>query len=212
MLVAVGVGIPGAVPSNVDRVLVQQARDSLRTLTVVAERTPRTRPYRREAFGPPWTDAAAVGKSGNGCDTRNDVLARDLDVAESVAAQSCPTAVAAGTFRSPYTGRQIDFRRGNGSRAVQIDHIVPLSFAWDMGAADWPTVTRIAFANDPANLVAVDAASNQAKSDLEPGRWMPELRGFWCQYAVAFVRVSAAYELRIDARSRDVLAAALDDC
>lgn len=210
--VAAGLGPPESAGPPVDPHRVAAARSALAGLPVLAARPAHDRGYRREAFGPAWTDAAGVGGSGNGCDTRNDVLARDLTVAGSVAVSSCAAAVAAGRFRSPYTGRELVFARGRGSAAVQIDHVVPLAYAWDMGARDWPPARRVALANDPANLVAVDAASNQAKSDLEPGRWMPELRGFWCQYAIAFVVVSAGYRLPIDRPSRDVLAAALAGC
>lgn len=213
LIVAVGLGWPSSVERpRLDPDRVAAARAALAGLEAVERRPARDSSYRREAFGQAWTDHAGVAGSGNACDTRNDILSRDLAVSKSVAAQSCSDAVAAGRFRSPYTGREVVFTRGRASAQVQIDHVVPLAYAWDMGAARWPAKLRIAFANDPANLIAVDAASNQAKSDLEPGRWMPELRGFWCQYAAAFVTVSAAYRLRIDRPSRDVLAGALADC
>ncbi len=211
-LVAVGLGSPERAGVPVDRQRVAAARAALASLPVLTVRPPHDGGYRREAFGPAWSDDAGVGGADNGCDTRNDVLARDLAVGGSVAVSSCTTAVAAGRLRSPYTGRELAFTRGRGSAAVQIDHIVPLAYAWDMGARDWPPARRMAFANDPANLLAVDAASNQAKSDSEPGRWMPELRGFWCQYAIAFVVVSQAYALPVDRASRDVLARALAGC
>ncbi|MFZ2511452.1 MAG: HNH endonuclease family protein [Gordonia sp. (in: high G+C Gram-positive bacteria)] len=212
-IVAAGLGWPSSPElPRLDPDRVAAARVALAHLEVVDQRLAHGPPYRREAFGPAWTDQAGVGGSGNSCDTRNDILARDLAVSKSIAAQTCSVAVAAGRFRSPYTGREVVFVRGRESAAVQIDHIVPLAYAWDMGAADWPAVRRIAFANDPANLIAVDGPSNQAKSDGGPGAWMPELEGFWCQYSVAFVTVSAAYRLRIDEDSRVVLTRALADC
>ncbi|MFT3661731.1 MAG: HNH endonuclease family protein [Gordonia sp. (in: high G+C Gram-positive bacteria)] len=212
VITAAGIGWRDTAPPSIDLARVTAARAALGALVVVEHRLPRSVEYRREAFGPAWSDAAGVGEAGNGCDTRNDVLARDLAVVKSTTAATCSAAVASGRFRSPYTGREIVFTRGRGSTAVHIDHIVPLSYAWDMGASAWSPPVRLAFANDPANLVAVDAASNQTKSDLEPGRWMPELRGFWCQYAIAFVTVSAAYALPVDVRSRAVLSEALEDC
>lgn len=213
VMTAVGTGWPTSDPApELDAHRVASARAALASLTTVDARPPHDSNYSREAFGVAWSDDADVSGAANGCDTRNDVLARDLQVAKTVAASSCQTAVAAGRFRSPYTGREIVFERGRGSSSVQIDHVVPLAYAWDMGARDWPPTRRAAFANDPANLVAVDADSNQAKSDLEPGRWMPQLEGFWCQYAVAFVTVSAAYGLPVDHRSRAVLAQALAGC
>ncbi|MFT3715679.1 MAG: HNH endonuclease family protein [Gordonia sp. (in: high G+C Gram-positive bacteria)] len=212
VLVAVTAGWPAGSETVIDPARVTHARTALVSLTVLPARPPHDEAYSREAFGQAWTDTAPVAGAGNGCDTRNDVLARDLSVNGAVAVTSCREAVASGRFRSPYTGREIVFTRGRGSTAVQIDHIVPLSYAWDMGASAWPPQQRTAFANDPANLLATDAASNQAKSDLEPGRWMPELRGFWCQYAIQFIDVADAYRLSVDEASRRVLATALGEC
>ncbi|WP_369403290.1 HNH endonuclease family protein [Gordonia soli] len=182
----------------------------LATLPVVVRSSDHS--YERTAFGQSWSDDAQVLGAGNGCDTRNDILARDLADIRTAPSARCPTTVVAGEFRSPYSGEFVSFRRGRGSAEVQIDHIVPLSYAWDMGASTWTAIRRLDFANDPANLVAVDAASNQAKSDKEPARWMPRQSGFHCQYAMQFVAVSAAYGLAVDGRSRPVLDRALHRC
>ncbi|WFN91739.1 MULTISPECIES: HNH endonuclease family protein [Gordonia] len=210
-VVAVGAGLPHT-PSKVPAAAVVRARAALSALPVLGRRPSHDSSYDRDAFGPAWTDDAAVRGGGNACDTRNDILARDLVVSARTGTSSCPSAVASGTLTSPYTGRTIGFQRGRGSAAVQIDHIVPLSYAWDLGASRWPAPRRWSFANDPANLVAVDGASNQAKSDAEPARWMPPLRAFHCQYAVQFVAVLTAYGLPIDVPSRDILGAVLRSC
>ena len=211
VLVAAGIEVPRDAP-RVDARIVAEAHARLSGLRILQRRPPHDARYDRTAFGPAWTDDADVRGGGNGCDTRNDILARDLAVTARTETASCPQAVVAGSFTSPYTGRLITFRRGRASAAVQIDHVVPLSLAWDLGAADWPQPTRWAFANDPSNLVAVDGESNQAKSDYEPARWMPPLRGFHCQYAIAFIGVLAAYGLPVDAPSRDTLDEALRRC
>ncbi|ALG85383.1 HNH endonuclease family protein [Gordonia phthalatica] len=211
VIVATGVGTPHE-PPRVDARVVAAARARLAGLRVLDRRPPHDVDYDRNAFGPAWTDAADVRGGRNGCDTRNDILARDLAVTARTATESCPDAVAAGSLTSPYTGRPISFRRGRASAAVQIDHVVPLALAWDLGASAWPQPRRWAFANDPSNLVAVDADSNQTKSDYEPARWMPPLRAFHCQYAVAFISVLAAYGLPVDAPSRDTLDEALRRC
>ena len=100
----------------------------------------------------------------------------------------------------------VAFTRGNQvGAAVQIDHLVPLALAWDLGARTWPTDLRTRFANDPANLIAVAGGVNQDKGDSAPGDWMPPNRGFWCQYSVQFVAVLRGYGLPIDERSAQVL-------
>ena len=177
----------------------------------VVARLPHRSDYQRSAFGAAWTDATDVAGGNNACDTRNDILRRDLDEVVTTSGPRCRATVTAGRLRSPYTGRVLVFRRSRAT-AVQIDHIVPLSYAWDMGAHSWSSTARLRFANDPANLVAVDEKSNQAKRDLEPARWMPPARRFHCQYAKQFVAVLAAYPVMLDEPSARVLVSALHSC
>lgn len=143
--------------------------------------------YSRQRFGAAWADV-----DHNGCDTRNDVLARDLtDV--TLGPGGC--VVLAGTLDDPYTGAVIDFVRGPGSAAVQIDHVVALDNAWRTGAQTWPAARRLAFANDPANLLAVSGKANQDKGASDASQWLPPQAGFACVYVVRQVRVKAAYGL-----------------
>lgn len=169
--------------------------------------------YRRDAFGESWDDDNDAPGGRNGCDTRNDILDRDLVEKSYVSIKRCPTAVATGTLVDPYTNAVIAFVRGNQIGAsVQIDHIVPLSLAWDLGARSWTDELRLRFANDPANLLAVDGPTNQNKGDSEPAVWMPPNRAFWCQYAVQFAAVLRGYGLPVDAPSARVLREAAGTC
>jgi len=169
--------------------------------------------YQREAFGESWTDDNDAPGGRNGCDTRNDILDRDLLDKTYVAISRCPTAVATGVLYDPYTNATVPFTRGNQVGAsVQIDHIVPLALAWDLGARNWTAELRVRFANDPANLIAVAGAANQDKGDKEPANWMPSNRAFWCQYAVQFAVVLHGYGLPIDQPSAAVLRDAAATC
>jgi hypothetical protein len=169
--------------------------------------------YRRAAFGDAWTDDNPAPGGHNGCDTRNDILDRDLVDKTYVSIKRCPHAVASGTLHDPYTNATVAFVRGNQVGAsVQIDHIVPLALAWDLGARAWPDDVRLRFANDPANLLAVAGAPNQDKGDSEPARWMPPNGAFHCQYAVQFIAVLRGYGLPVDAPSAGVLRDAAATC
>lgn len=183
----------------------------LQRIPRVAERLPHRSDYQRSAFGAAWSDTNDAAGGNNACDTRNDILRRDLDEVVTTTGPRCAATVTAGRLRSPYTGRVFVFRRSRAA-GVQIDHIVPLSYAWDMGAHTWSSTVRLRFANDPANLVAVDEQSNQDKKDLEPARWMPSARRFHCQYAKQFVAVLAAYPLLLDEPSAHTLQRALRGC
>lgn len=158
--------------------------------------------YARERFGQAWADM-----DGNGCDTRNDILRRDL-VATIV--EDC--AVLSGTLDDPYTGVPIPFARGPGSAAVQVDHVVALSDAWQKGAQAWTAGRRELFANDPANLLAVDGPANQEKGAGDAATWLPPQRGYRCVYALRQVRVKAAYGLWVTAAERDALNRELNRC
>jgi len=169
--------------------------------------------YRRDAFGDTWTDDNSAPGGHNGCDTRNDILDRDLVDKTYVSIKRCPNAVATGTLHDPYTNATVAFARGaQVGAAVQIDHIVPLALAWDLGARTWSDDMRLRFANDPANLIAVDGPANQDKGDSEPAAWMPPNHAFWCQYAVQFANVLRGYGLPVDAPSAMALRDAAATC
>nr|WP_090281388.1 HNH endonuclease family protein [Mycolicibacterium komanii]CRL77646.1 extracellular deoxyribonuclease [Mycolicibacterium komanii] len=186
--------------------------DVLAGVTVIPLRI-RGYDYRRAAFGESWTDDNSAPGGYNGCDTRNDILNRDLDDKTFVPIKRCPNAVATGVLHDPYTNAVIAFTRGEKTgAAVQIDHIVPLALAWDLGARGWPEDLRVRFANDPANLIAVAGNANQDKGDDEPADWMPPNAAFHCQYAIQFIAVLRGYGLPIDAPSATVLRNAAATC
>lgn len=169
--------------------------------------------YRRAAFGESWTDETTAPGGHNGCDTRNDILERDLVDKTYVSIKRCPAAVATGTLLDPYTNAVVPFLRGNQTgAAVQIDHIVPLALAWDLGARNWTEEMRIRFANDPANLLAVQGQANQDKGDKPPSEWMPANGAFHCQYAMQYIAVLRGYGLPVDAPSAPVLRRAAQSC
>lgn len=191
---------------------VQPGIDVLAGVAVVPRRNHRF-DYRRSAFGEAWDDNNDAPLGHNGCDTRDDILARDLVDVTFVSTKRCPTAVATGTLHDPYTNAVIAFQRGaKVGEAVQIDHIVPLAYAWDMAAASWPARLRVKFANDPGNLLAVQGQANQDKGDSPPAQWMPSNGAFACQYAMQFIAVMRGYALPLDQASADVLRQAAGTC
>ncbi|PPK91957.1 excalibur calcium-binding domain-containing protein [Kineococcus xinjiangensis] len=181
------------------------AREVLDTLAVKG-RAPKTG-YDRDRFGPAWQDT-----DGNGCDTRNDILRRDLvDEVAKPGTRGC--VVAAGTLQDPYAPRAIAFTRGEGtSDDVQIDHVVALSDAWQKGAQQLSEQERVAFANDPLNLLAVDGPLNQAKGDSDAATWLPPNRAYRCAYVARQVAVKAKHRLWITTAERDAMAGVLDTC
>lgn len=186
---------PGLAQSSVSG----QATQALEKLAVKG-RAPKTG-YSRSQFGDGW----AVQ---NGCDTRDIILYRDL--AHTAVNASCQ--VVSGTLHDPYTGKIIEFRRGASSSLVQIDHVVPLSNAWQTGAQGLSLPVRESFANDPLELLAVDGAANQQKSDGDAATWLPPNKPFRCQYVSRQIAIKAKYGLWVTAPEKDAMKRVLSGC
>ena len=162
--------------------------------------------YDRSAFGQAWLDV-----DRNGCDTRNDILRRDLDTATFADGARCQ--VAGGTFREPYTGHEVTFRRGpDTSAAVQIDHVVALGDAWQKGAQRLTAQQREHLANDPLNLIAVDGNANQDKGAADAATWLPPNKAFRCHYVARQISVKAAYGLWVAAAEKEAMKRILASC
>ncbi|MFC8131593.1 HNH endonuclease family protein [Streptomyces sp. NPDC057302] len=171
------------------------------TLTVKG-RAPKTG-YERERFGSAWADT-----DSNGCGTRDDILKRDL---EDVKYRDGDCEVTSGKLApDPYTGKDVTFVRGRSQ--VDIDHLVALSDAWQKGAGKWEPSKRIAFANDPLNLLAVDAGPNRGKGDGDTATWLPPDKGYRCAYVARQVAVKKKYEVWVTGAERDAMRRVLTGC
>jgi hypothetical protein len=163
--------------------------------------------YSREQFGAAWADV-----DRNGCDTRNDMLARDL-TGETFKPGTNNCVVATGTLADKYTGKTINFVRGQDtSSAVQIDHIIPLSDAWQKGAQQLSAEQRKQLANDPLNLMAADGPTNSAKGDKDAATWLPSNKAFRCEYVARQTAVKAKYKLWMTQAEHDAIAGILATC
>lgn len=191
---------------RVPQLLLAKARRFIRRART-ALKGPKTG-YSRSEFGASWTDSAVnIPWAGNGCDTRDDILRRDLtEVRFRPETESC--VVEEGTLRNPYLDTTMHFSKSNAA-AIPIDHVFPLSLAWQMGARGWSEQRRVQIANDPLNLLAVDRSNNSAKQDSGPAEWLPPARGIRCAYSVRFAQVARKYELPV---TKDDKRAMLSQC
>lgn len=176
------------------------AIDALNGLAVKG-RAPKT-DYTREQFGAGWIVTG-------GCDTRNIILNRDLK--NVVVDDKCE--VMSGILNDPYSGKTILFTRGSDSSgAVQIDHVVALSDAWQKGAQQFTAKQRLALANDSLELLAVDGPTNLQKSDGDAATWLPPNKSFRCQYIARQIAVKQKYSLWVTQAEHDAIAIILDKC
>lgn len=167
----------------------------------VKGRAPKTG-YERMQFGSGWSDV-------DGCDTRNTILHRDLR--DVVVNNRCQ--VVSGTLDDPYTGKTIQFTRGaDTSDDIQIDHVVALSDAWQKGAQQLSFDQRVAFANDPLVLLAVDGPTNQQKSDGDAATWLPPHKQFRCQYVARQIAIKKKYSLWVTDAEKSAMGQILETC
>ncbi|GGL04029.1 lipoprotein [Sphaerisporangium melleum] len=164
-----------------------------------------TRGYTRARFGENWADTArGVPYARNGCRTRDDLLARDGEKVAYRAGSRC--VVVSMKLHDPYTGKKITWRRRHADR-VQVDHVVPLSYEWRMGAARWPKAKRVRIANDPLNLVPVSGRVNEDKGGAGPASWLPPRRKVRCSYVTRFAQVAVKYDLPVTRADKAVMLA-----
>ena len=159
--------------------------------------------YSRAQF-PHWSDP-----DRNGCDARNDTLKRDLtNITYKVGTRDCK--VVGGQLLDPFTGKSLTFSSTKSN--IDIDHLVALSNAWQTGAAYFDKAKRTQIANDPLNLLAVDAKLNRQKGDGDAATWLPPAKSFRCEYVAAQIAVKVKYSLWLTAPEKSAMSRVLESC
>lgn len=143
-----------------------------------------------------WSDL-----DNNGCDTREDILQRDgTDVKTDP--KTCK--VLSGKWTEQYGPTTVT----NGGD-LDIDHIVPLSWAARNGGQDWDASIKEQFANDPDNLFVSIAKENRSKGDKGPADYLPPNQDFICEYTASFVKVVYKYQLTIPQNEKSAASGAI---
>ncbi|MCY0957013.1 HNH endonuclease family protein [Streptomyces sp. H27-H5] len=165
--------------------------------------------YKRENFGRYWSDETDALGGRNGCDTRDDVLRRDLRQLRE--GDRNPCVVLSGVLHDPYTGKEIPYtyRRASG---IETDHVVALGAAWRGGAHAWTPQRRLEYANDLNVLLAVDKQTNQDKGSRTADKWKPPRRAYWCEYARRYTGIKATYGLSVTPPEKTALVEMLGTC
>ena len=159
--------------------------------------------YTRAQF-PHWSDP-----DRNGCDARNDTLKRDLtNITYKVGTRDCK--VVGGQLLDPFSGKSLTFSSTKSN--IDIDHLVALSNAWQTGAAYFDKAKRTQIANDPLNLLAVDAKLNRQKGDSDAATWLPPAKSFRCEYVAAQIAVKVKYSLWLTAPEKSAMSRVLESC
>ena len=155
--------------------------------------------YQRSAFGHGWSD-----QDGNCQDSRAEALiASSTTPVRFATERGCR--VVTGRWISPFTGNVIQ-----NASDIDIDHVVPLAWAWERGAKAWSQEKRERFANDSINLLPVESSLNRSKGAKGPDEWLPP--SGQCGYVARFVRVLKSYDLNPTERESVWFQDFLGDC
>ncbi len=189
----------GASTSN-DQTL---AINVLETLEIKG-RAPKTG-YDREQFYKSWPTI-------DGCSLRQRIIKREVgDSAVIDSSDNCT--VISGEFDELYTGSHLVFyQKSDFTKGIQIDHVVALSDAWQKGAQNLTADERYQLATDPLNLLAVDAKTNQGKSDGDAATWLPPNKSFRCTYVARQVSVKSKYHLWVTDAEKSAIKNVLKNC
>ena len=170
----------------------------------------RTQDFQRWRFGKAWSDDVNVEFGRNGCNTRDDILRRDL---ANLVVRAGTCYAQSGTLHDPYTGATIEFVRGpDTSNGIESDHVVSLADAWYKGARSWDPQRRLDFANDPRNLLAVSPKANFDKAFRDAASWLPPDAAFRCDFVARQIDVKSAYGLWLSAKEEQAMADVLAHC
>ena len=165
--------------------LIRQSKIPVLTILLlvgsIASATPE---YDRDAFGG-WAD-----DDGDCLNTRHEFLAELSTGPIQLSANECR--VVRGRWLDPYTDQIF-----TESSDLDVDHLVPLYWAWQRGAWAWSDDKKQKFGNDPRNLFAVDNGTNRSKSAKGPLEWLPPNQSFHCQYVSRFYRIVLIYDLDV---------------
>lgn len=214
--------------NNSGMVFREQAYEKLQKLTVVPDKEDSAKKvgYSRKE----WKHWIAI--DGRSCwNTRSEILHRDavpgtvkyINKSKQTSDYSEACAIGAiqnnkdgsydivtansGEWIDPYSGKKI-----KDPKEIDIDHIIPLSNAARQGGQEWPPELKEAFANDPDNLLATSAKENRKKGEKGPGKYMPPLKSYHCQYAKSYVTLSDKYKLSITESDYEVLNETIKKC
>ena len=148
----------------------------------------------------------------DGCSLRQRIIRRELGSSAVISSEDNCTVIS-GEYTEPYTGSHLIFyQESDLSSGVQIDHVVALSDAWQKGAQNLTKDERYQLATDPLNLLAVDAKTNQGKSDGDAATWLPANKAFRCQYVARQISVKYKYSLWVSAAEKSAMQTVLKTC
>ncbi|MEW5251192.1 HNH endonuclease family protein [Microbulbifer sp. 2201CG32-9] len=142
--------------------------------------------YDRNEWLPRWSDADRDCQN-----TRHELLIQ-FSLAPISFTNEKGCTVKSGLWLDPYTGKFFVL-----ASDLDVEHIVPLSWAHRHGGASWTNELKRQFAEDPENLWLVDDGRNQSKGNKGPDEWMPPYEPVQTIYVQRFIAIVEKYGLSL---------------
>lgn len=169
--------------------------------------------YDRENGYPHWKSVKSGGfdwgsvkiPSQTACNSREATLIRDASK-QGTLNKDCVATGPGWEWKEIYVDKTV-----TDASKLDIDHVIALKDIERSGGYGWDIKKRTEIANDPLNLLAVDASSNRQKSDQNAGTWLPTGSGR-CEYVKLQVEVKKKYDLSVTGAERARLEEAGKKC
>ena len=94
---------------------------------------------------------------------------------------------------------------------LEVDHIIPRMYAHTHGGDRWTLEKKLAFANDPLNIMLIDRREIRRKRDRGPSRYRPRDE-FQCEYINLWNQISEKYNLQLSTSDRSTISRLNSDC
>lgn len=132
-----------------------------------------------------------IDEDGDCQNTRAEVLISQSQVSvEFATSRDCR--VIKGSWIGRLTGVLL-----SDASDVDIDHVIPLSYAHGHGGFSWSPSKKKQFANDPLNLIPTYDIENRRKSDKGPSEYLPSDKDLACAYIKRWQAIRIKYDLNI---------------
>ena len=132
-----------------------------------------------------------IDEDGDCQNTRAEVLISQSQVSvEFATSRDCR--VIKGSWIGRLTGVLL-----SDASDVDIDHVIPLSYAHRHGGFSWSPSKKKQFANDPLNLLPTYDIENRRKSDKGPSEYLPSDKDLACAYIKRWQAIRIKYDLNI---------------
>ena len=114
--------------------------------------------------------------------------------------------VRSGLWVDEYTGKTFTV-----ATQLDLDHVISPLYAQVHGGDRWPPEKKLAFANDPLNLMLVDKREIRRKNSRGPDRYLPR-EEYQCDYVRLWEAIADKYDLVIETRDRNQISRILRGC